>query len=82
MAKTDPINFEQSLETLTQLVEEMERGDLALEDALKKFEPGVTLTRQCQDALKKAEQHVQILMEKNGVQSFEPFTTDDADTTH
>ena len=66
--------FEESLAELEQLVEQMEQGDLSLEDSLKSFERGVNLTRTCQKALQEAEQKVQILLETNGTQTLEPFT--------
>jgi len=65
--------FEDSLEELEQLVEQMEQGDLSLEESLKSFERGVKLTNTCQKALQSAEQKVQILLEKNGKQTLEPF---------
>ena len=66
--------FEDSLAELEQLVEKMEQGDITLEESLKSFERGVTLTRTCQKALQEAEQKVQLLLEKNGQQTLEPFT--------
>lgn len=66
--------FEDALAELEQLVERMEQGDITLEESLKSFERGVTLTRTCQKALQEAEQKVQILLEKNGQQTLEPFT--------
>ena len=66
--------FEDSLEELEQLVEQMEQGDLSLEESLKSFERGVKLTGTCQKALQDAEQKVHILLEKNGKQTLEPFT--------
>jgi exodeoxyribonuclease VII small subunit len=65
--------FEDSLEELEQLVEQMEQGELSLEESLKSFERGVKLTNSCQKALQEAEQKVQILVEKNGQQTLEPF---------
>jgi exodeoxyribonuclease VII small subunit len=65
--------FEDSLEELEQLVEQMEQGELSLEESLKSFERGVKLTRTCQKALQDAEQKVQILLEKNGKKTLEPF---------
>ena len=47
-----PVDFERSLAELETLVEHLEKGDLPLDDALKFFERGVALTRQCQSALK------------------------------
>jgi len=56
-------NFEQALGELEQLVEQMEKGDLGLEQSLIQFERGVRLTRLCQEALAKAEQKVLMLAE-------------------
>ena len=59
------INLEKSLTDLEALVAELEGGDLSLEDAMKKFEHGIKLTRACQLALKEAEQKVEILLQNN-----------------
>ena len=66
--------FEDSLAELEQLVSQLEQGEISLEESLKSFERGITLTRTCQKALQEAEQKVQILIEKNGTQTMEPFT--------
>ena len=66
--------FEDSLAELEQLVSQLEQGDISLEESLKSFERGVTLTRTCQNALQEAEQKVQILIKKNGTQTMDPFT--------
>ena len=63
--KTD-INFEKSLEELEGIVEDLESGDLSLENSLKSFEKGIKLARQCQEQLSKAELQVQKLIEENG----------------
>lgn len=59
-------DFETDLAELESLVETLEQGDISLEESLKLFERGVTLTRSCQKALQEAEQKVQILLEKSG----------------
>ena len=59
-----PANFETALQELEALVEDMEQGDISLEESLKKFERGIELTRNCQKALQEAEQKVQLLVEK------------------
>lgn len=74
MSKRKPSTFEDSLAELEQLVNQLEQGDISLEDSLKCFERGVVLTRTCQQALQAAEQKVQILIEKNGAQTLESFT--------
>jgi exodeoxyribonuclease VII small subunit len=61
-----PVDFEQALDQLENLVEAMEGGDLSLEDSLKAFEQGIKLSRECQTALSTAEQKVQLLLEENG----------------
>jgi exodeoxyribonuclease VII small subunit len=71
--KITPPSFEDSLTELEQLVNRLERGELSLEESLQAFERGVNLTRTCQKALQEAEQKVQILIEKNGNQTLEPF---------
>ena len=63
--KTD-INFEKALEELEGIVEDLESGDLSLENSLKSFEKGIELARQCQEQLSKAELQVQKLIEENG----------------
>jgi len=70
--KTTPFNFEQSLKDLERLVEELEKGELGLEESLEQFERGIALTRDCQQALAAAEQKVRLLSETSG--QLEPFT--------
>jgi exodeoxyribonuclease VII small subunit len=59
-------NFEKALENLEEIVSSMESGELTLEDSLKAFETGIKLTRECQTALKDAEQKVRVLLNENG----------------
>lgn len=70
-------NLEQSLEALEALVERLESGELPLATALEEFERGVQLTRQCQAALKAAEQRVEILLKGDA----EPTPFDDVDAS-
>ncbi|HCM05139.1 MAG TPA: exodeoxyribonuclease VII small subunit [Oceanospirillales bacterium] len=78
MAKTT-FHFEQSLAELESLVERMESGDMTLEDSLKAFEQGIKYTRDCQNALTKAEQKVQLLLQKNGQMEAQPFVSTSAE---
>ena len=73
--KTD-INFEKALEELEGIVEDLESGDLSLENSLKSFEKGIKLARQCQDQLSKAELQVQKLIEENGELKTTPLKDD------
>ena len=65
--------FEQALTDLEAVVDEMENGDLSLEDSLQAYEKGVALTNQCQQALKNAELKIQKLV--NG--KLEDFEADE-----
>ena len=71
------VNLEQALTELEKLVEEMEQGNLSLEESLKRFEKGIALTSDCQEALQKAELKVQELIEKNGKLMEKDFEVDD-----
>ena len=70
----DP-SFEANLRQLEQLVQQMEQGELTLEQSLSTFEQGVALTRACQQALDQAEQKVNLLLQdEKGAVSRQPFT--------
>jgi len=56
--------FEESFERLESIVEEMERGELPLEDLLTRFEEGVALVRQCRSFLKQAQLRVEQYVEQ------------------
>jgi exodeoxyribonuclease VII small subunit len=73
----ETLAFEKSLKELEALVTKMEQGNLSLEESLQHFERGIQLTRTCQQALKAAEQKVEILLNKSGQDDIAPFTTDD-----
>ncbi|NLP03569.1 MAG: exodeoxyribonuclease VII small subunit [Fibrobacter sp.] len=49
------LSFEQSLEELERIIEELEREDLSLEDALRYFEQGIGMIRTCDSQLKSAQ---------------------------
>ncbi len=70
-------DFEKSLEELERLVEQLESGDLSLDESLKQFRRGVELTRHCQGVLEKAQQTVEQLLDPADESSAAPF--DDRD---
>jgi exodeoxyribonuclease VII small subunit len=71
--------FEKSLDELEKLVRDLEQGELSLEQSLSAFEQGVKLTRECQQALKGAEQRVeQLVQNDDGTLTTRPFSPDDA----
>ncbi len=65
--------FEATLAELEALVARMESGEMPLDEALKGFERGVQLTRECQAALLAAQQRVQQLVEGPGGATTVPF---------
>ena len=68
------LSFEQGLERLERIVQELEKGDLALERALDLFEEGMKLSASCRKKLEEAENRVEILLKKNdGKMVAEPF---------
>ena len=76
--QAEPVDFVRALAELESQVQRLEGGDLPLEDALKAFEEGVRLTRQCQQSLDAAEQKVQLLLAKrDGSLDTEAFTPRD-----
>ncbi|AEE24013.1 exodeoxyribonuclease VII small subunit [Paraglaciecola chathamensis] len=78
--KTENLSFEESMQELDSIVNQMEEGELSLEDALSRFERGVQLARHSQNKLKQAEQKVQILMgqdEQAPLADFDPANTQD-----
>ena len=72
----EAIPFEKALAELETLVESMEKGDLTLEESLASFERGIALTRICQQALRDAEQKIEILTANSPDAELEPFDSD------
>ncbi len=70
-------SFEESLKKLENIVNQLEKGDLPLEDSLKLFEEGVNLSAVCKQELDAAEGKVQILVkQRDGSMKTEPFPAD------
>jgi exodeoxyribonuclease VII small subunit len=67
--------FEQTLAQLEALVVRLESGELPLDEALRAFEHGVRLTRECQAALSSAQQRVQVLLQRGETAVLEEFDT-------
>lgn len=67
------INFEQAIEELEVIAQELESGKLNLDDSIKKFEDGMKLSKKCSEYLENAEKRITVLIEKNGEISEEKF---------
>jgi exodeoxyribonuclease VII small subunit len=63
MTAKNSLDFEKALEQLSHSVQQLESGNLPLEEALKQFEQGVKLGNQCQTTLQEAQQRVNKLVE-------------------
>ena len=71
--------FETALARLEEIVSELEKGDVPLEQSLKLFEEGVKLARICQTRLQEAERKVEILLkDSSGTLVRKPFEEDEA----
>lgn len=66
-------SFEQSLKQLEQIVNEMESGELPLEQAIRKFEEGIELSKFCAQKLEETERKITLLMQVGGTVSEKPF---------
>ena len=65
--------FEDCLQRLEQIVDELEKSNVPLEQALKLFEEGVQLSASCRKELEEAEGKVEILLKQNGKLQPEPY---------
>ena len=65
-AEDDAPSFEQALERLETIVEELEGGALSLEVSLARYEEGVRLSRRLTQTLDQAEKRIERLVEENG----------------
>lgn len=65
--------FEDCLQRLEKIVDELEKGSVPLEQALKLFEEGMQLSSSCRKELEEAEGKVEILLKQNGKLQPEPY---------
>lgn len=67
--------FEEALKQLESIAEQIERGQIGLEESIAKYEQGMTLVKQCRDILAKAELRIQLVQERgDGTLVEKPFT--------
>jgi len=67
------MNFEQAIEELEGIAQELESGKLNLDDSIKKFEDGMKLSKKCTEYLESAEKRITVLIENKGEFSEEKF---------
>ena len=75
--KIENLSFEESLNELETIVQQLEQGETNLEDAMALFERGLSLSKVSQEKLKDAEQRIQIVMNNNGQGELQDFQVDE-----
>lgn len=70
-------SFEEQMEALEEIVEELEKGELSLEDSVSKFEEGIKISKQCNKTLEEAEKKITILVNQEGEIKEENFETEE-----
>ena len=74
----EELTFEEAIENLESIVNELENGKLTLDESVKKFEKGMKLSKYCNDILEKAEKDITVLIEEaNGGFKEEKFNTEE-----
>ena len=73
------LKFEESLKKLEKIVEDLEKGDLTLDEALKKYQEGIELSRACSQRLESAKKKIEVLS-KNKKGEFELKPLEEADS--
>jgi exodeoxyribonuclease VII small subunit len=73
---TSAPNFEANLDQLEQIVKQLEKGDLPLEQSLQLFENGMRLSAECKRQLEQAESRVEILIKRGAEMTAVPFNPD------
>lgn len=72
------LKFEEALKKLEKIVEDLEKGDLSLDEALKKYQDGIELSRQCSQRLESSKKKIDLLV-KNKKGEFELKSFDEAE---
>ncbi len=62
----EEINFEEAMKKLEQITVELEKGDLSLDESVKKFEEGIKLSKECNKILEDSEKRINILINNDG----------------
>ena len=70
-------SFEEQISKLEKIVLELEKGELSLDDSVKKFEQGIKISKECNEILEKAEKKINILINQDGEMKEEKFDTEE-----
>lgn len=66
MAKKEELSFEESLKNLEVIVKDLENGNVALDDAINKFNEAMILAKVCNNKLTSAEENINKILKENG----------------
>ena len=58
-------NFEEAIKNLETISQELEKGDLSLDESVLKFEQGMKLSKKCSESLENEEKRISILIKKD-----------------
>ncbi len=67
------IKFEDALKKLEEIVSDLEKGELSLDESLAKYEEGIRLSKICSRQLEAAKSKVELLMKSGGKFELSPF---------
>lgn len=70
-------SFEKNMSDLENIVTELEKGDLNLDESISKFEEGIKISKECNRILEEAEKKITILLEKDGDVKEENFVSEE-----
>lgn len=70
-------NFEKNMSNLENIVTELEKGDLNLDESISKFEEGIKISKECNKILEETEKKITILLEKDGDVKEENFVSEE-----
>ena len=70
-------NFEENMNKLETIVADLEKGDLNLDDSVKKFEEGIRISKECNEMLEEAEKKITILLQEDGKIEEKDFKAED-----
>ena len=71
------LNFEESMQKLETIANELEKGNLSLDESVNKFEEGMKLSKKCNDFLESAENKITILINNGNEMAEEDFIPKD-----
>ncbi len=73
--KEGKVSFEEIMEKLESIAQDLEKGDLSLEESIEKFEEGMKLSKECSKILENAEKKINILIENEDTIKEESFVS-------